>query len=93
MSVLQTLGNSKDTEIDTLRHKLLELGAKVGEFTLQWIPGHSNIERNKKADNFAKLSSEIEQEERTIVYQEAKTMVKMAAEERGKKNHEDFNKK
>ncbi|GFR60787.1 RNA-directed DNA polymerase from mobile element jockey [Elysia marginata] len=39
-SVLQTLENTKDTELDTVtvRKKLLDLMARVGELTLQWIP-------------------------------------------------------
>ncbi|GFR57423.1 arylsulfatase B, partial [Elysia marginata] len=91
-SVLQTLENTKHTELDTLRQKLLELEAGVGELTLQWIPGHSNIEDNEKVDNLAKLGSGLEQET-TITYQEAKTMIKMASGERWKKSYEDFNKK
>ncbi|GFS13067.1 reverse transcriptase [Elysia marginata] len=39
-SVLQTLENTIDTELDTLRQKLLKLGARVGEVTSQWMPGH-----------------------------------------------------
>ncbi|GFR61358.1 hypothetical protein ElyMa_003555400 [Elysia marginata] len=34
-SVLQTLENTKDTELDTVRKKLLDLMARVGELTLQ----------------------------------------------------------
>ncbi|GFR69231.1 ribonuclease H [Elysia marginata] len=90
-SVLQTLQNTKDTELHTVRRKLLM--AKVGELTLQWIPGHCNIEGNERADNLAKLGSGLDQEETTITYQEAKTMIRMAAGERWKKSHEDFNKK
>ncbi|GFR62448.1 reverse transcriptase [Elysia marginata] len=89
-SRLQTLKNTKDT--DTVR-QLLDLMARVGELTFQWIPGHSNIEGNDKAENLAKIGSKLEQKETTMTYQEAKTMIKMAAGERWKKSHEDFNKK
>ncbi|GFR76674.1 ribonuclease H [Elysia marginata] len=84
-SVLQTLENTKDTEPDTVRKKLLDLMARVGELTLQWIPGHSNIEDNERPDNLAKLGSGLDQEETILAYQEAKTMVKMAAKKDGKR--------
>ncbi|GFR94053.1 reverse transcriptase [Elysia marginata] len=61
-----------NTELHTVRRKLLM--AKVGELTLQWIPGHSNIEGNERADNLAKLGSGLDQEETTLTNQEAKTM-------------------
>ncbi|GFR93701.1 D.miranda DNA sequence of the TRIM transposon [Elysia marginata] len=67
-SVLQTFENTKDTELDTVRKKLLELRARVGEFTLLCIPGHSNIEDNERAHNLAKLVSGLDQEETTITY-------------------------
>ncbi|GFR69734.1 reverse transcriptase [Elysia marginata] len=92
-SVLQTLENTKDTELDTVRKKLLQLRTRVGELTLQWIPGHSNVGSNERADNLAKLGSGLDQEETTITYQEVKTKIKMAAGERWKKSHEDFNKR
>ncbi|GFS20082.1 reverse transcriptase [Elysia marginata] len=92
-SVLQTLENTKDTELDTVRKKLLDLMARVGELTLQWKPEHSNIEGNERADNLAKLGSGLDQEETAPTYQAAKTMIKMAAGERWKSSHEDFNKK
>ncbi|GFR82906.1 reverse transcriptase [Elysia marginata] len=91
-SVLQTLENTKDTDLDTVRKKLLDLMARV-ELTLQWIPGHSNIEGNERADNLAKLGLGLDQEETTLNYQEAKTMIKVAAGGRSKKSHEDFNKR
>ncbi|GFR63952.1 reverse transcriptase [Elysia marginata] len=92
-SVLQALENTKDSELDTVRKKLLDLMARVGKLTPQWIPGHSNIESNERANNLAKLGSGLDQEETTLTYQEAKTMIRMAAGEKWKKSHEDFNKK
>ncbi|GFS12656.1 reverse transcriptase [Elysia marginata] len=62
---LQTLENTKDTELNTVRKKLLELRARVGELTLQWIPGQSNIEGNERPDNLAKLGLGLDQEETT----------------------------
>ncbi|GFR98961.1 Gag-Pol polyprotein [Elysia marginata] len=59
-SVLQTLENTKDTELNTERKKLLDLMARVGKLTLQWIPGHCNIEGNERADNLAKLGSALD---------------------------------
>ncbi|GFR71784.1 hypothetical protein ElyMa_005688500 [Elysia marginata] len=70
------------------RRVTLELYAHIGidlviptELTFQWTPGHSNIECNEQADNLAKPSSKLEQEETTLTDQEANTMVKMATGE------------
>ncbi|GFS01272.1 hypothetical protein ElyMa_006419400 [Elysia marginata] len=64
----------------TAEKQLLEFRARVGELTLKWIPGPSNIEGNEKANNLPKLG--LDQEETALKYQEAKIMIKMAAGDR-----------
>ncbi|GFR96956.1 hypothetical protein ElyMa_004465200 [Elysia marginata] len=87
-SVPQSLENTKDTELDTLRQTLLEVRARIGELVLLRIPGHSNTEGNEKADNLVKIGAR----RNAITYLEEKTMIRMTAGNRWT-DHESFNRK
>ena len=42
------------------------------EITIQWIPGHSDIKMNEKADGLVKMGSHIHQENVQTIYDTAK---------------------
>ena len=55
---------------------LVNLQQPTGNTSIQWIPAHSDIHGNDVADGLAKARSRLPQEEQTVTYEEAKTIVK-----------------
>ena len=51
------------------------------EITIQWIPGHSDIKMNEKADGLAKKGSHMQQENIKTTYDTAKQIAKQNTQE------------
>ena len=92
-SVLQTLENPRATEISALLRKLAEIMRGVTTLTLQWIPGHSDISGNEKADALAKEGSSQDQIEDAMTYGEAKTIIKAVVKGKWTESHPQHNNK
>ena len=51
------------------------------EITIKWIPGHSDIQMNDKADKLAKTGSHMQQENTPTSYETAKIIAQQNSQE------------
>ena len=91
MSVLQAIEIHKDKEPNSL-FSSLDLLCKTHTVCLQWIPSHCDVSGNEAADALAKEGSAHEQEDKSIGYQEAKTIIKAKQHDRWMQQHPRYNK-
>ena len=76
MSALQSLASSlTDQSLEELKKHLSVLSRK-STVVLQWIPAHSSITGNEKADGLAKEGSNMAQTETCLSHREANTLIK-----------------
>ena len=84
-SVIQAVENWQDGESKGIENiiqtsdKILRLYGK--EITIQWIPGHSDIRMNDRADKLAKTGSHMQQENIPTSYETAKQIAKQNSKE------------
>ena len=84
-SVIQAVENWQDGEAKGIENiiqtsdKILRLYGK--EITIQWIPGHSDIRMNDRADKLAKTGSHMQQENIPTSYETAKQIAKQNSKE------------
>ena len=81
LSALQTLQSNPTDKTIILCMQLNKLSKKKKKrkIVLQLIPSHSGITGNDTADQLAKEGSKLSQPPSTILYEEAKTLVKNTA--------------
>ena len=89
-SVLDALRNPKNTELNDLRLALIKLRETAKEVTLQWIPGHCDIEGNEKADTLAKSGAESMQFENLVTHEEKKTAIRASVRNQWHERHPKF---
>ena len=76
MPALQTLDAiDPDPGLVELKHQLTTL-SKHTAVVLQWIPAHSGIKGNEKADKLAKEGTKLEQPITRATYRETRTLIK-----------------
>ena len=92
LSVLQAIQTNKDKELNELFSTLAALG-RNHNVHLQWIPSHCNVFGNEAADTLAKEGSRKEQTDKSISFQEAKSIIKAKQRRRWIEQHQHFNRK
>ena len=91
LSVLQALPDPKNKDLDNLATELEALQRSTEKTILQWIPSHCNIPGNEKADRLAKEGGKKEQQDQSITYTEAKTIIKEKQKRKWLQQHPDHN--
>ena len=92
LSVLQSLKSNKEKENNSLLDSLTKL-SDIYSVTLQWVPSHCDLHGNEMVDHIAKEGSNLPQQDRSITYNEAKTIIKFKTEAIWKENHTAYNQK
>ena len=92
-SVLQSLENTKDFELDTLKEKLGALKKGTESCAIQWVPGHCDLEGNDIADRLAREGSEMDQQVEEITFQEAKTMIRSKGRTKWQAKHPKYDRR
>ena len=77
-SAIQTVKNWQDGEAKGIE-RIIQTSDKIWrlygkEITIQWIPGHSDIQMNDRADRLAKTGSHMQQDNIPTSYETAKQM-------------------
>ena len=91
LSVLQALPDPKNKDLDDLATELEALQRSTETTILQWIPSHCNIPGNEKADKLAKEGGKKEQQDQSITYTDAKTIIKEKQKRKWLQQHPDYN--
>ena len=91
LSVLLSLNNSKNKELNQLRQALATLSSSVQNVVLQWLPAHCGIRGNERADTLAREGSQKEQTNMTMSYDEVKTTIKAEQRKKWKLEHPGHN--
>ena len=84
-SAIQAVQNWQDGEAKGIEN-IIQSSDKIWrlydkEITIQWIPGHSDIRMNDKADKLAKSGSHMQQENIPTSYETAKQIAKQNSQE------------
>ena len=90
-SVLQSLTNSKGTDLNPLVRALISLNHSAKKVVMQWIPGHCDLFGNDAADELAKQGSDLEQIHNGFTFHEAKTSIQGSINSRWKIQHPQYN--
>lgn len=75
-SLLQALHKPSSERQTTDIHNNLRILSSKSSVCLQWIPAHSGIQGNEKADKLSKDASKMPQPSHPITYNEAKTIIR-----------------
>ena len=90
LSVLDALQNPRKRELNELLLSLTQLSSEA-EVTLQWIPAHCGVHGNETADALAKEGGRLDQEDKSVTYQDEKTIIKSIINKKWRQTHPDFN--
>jgi ribonuclease HI len=90
LSVLEALQSPQKKELNELTTSLIRLSSEA-EVTLQWIPAHCGVYGNEAADKLAKEGGEMDQNDKSVSYQDEKTIIKTLVNSKWRQLHPSHN--
>ena len=90
LSVLDSLHSPRKKELNELTLTLSQLSSEA-DVTVQWIPAHCGVHGNEVADGLAREGGKLDQQDKSVSYQDEKTIIKSLVYKRWRRLHPDFN--